>query len=111
MNYYIQHGCYWITHSRYFNQWVGGLPYAPHVYWNVITDDEDIIPVCTYGYKNLKSAKQKIKKYIVDVKECCLLHIETEEECYIRCQKQRLQIMRNWDNKTQTNSTKLSLGA
>ena len=74
-----QNGCHWIIHSRYYSQWVGSLPFAPHVYWNVITDD-DIIPVCTYGYRNLKSAQQQIKKSIVDVKEYRLLHIQPEEE-------------------------------
>ena len=79
MSVLTQNGCRWIIHSRYYSQWVGSLPFAPHVYWNVITDD-DIIPVCTHGYKNLKSAQQQIKKCIVDVKEYRLLHIQTEEE-------------------------------
>ena len=86
MNCTVQNGWYWITHSRYYNQWAGGLPYAPVVYWNAITDD-DIIPVCTWGYKNLKSAQQKIKKCIVDVKEYRLLHIETKEEYDIQSEK------------------------
>jgi len=79
MNTITDNGCLWLIHSRYYSQWVGSLPFAPHVYWNVITDD-DIIPVCTHGYKNLKSAQQQIKKRIVDVKEYRLLHIESEEE-------------------------------
>lgn len=86
MNYIVQNGWYWITHSRYRNQWAGGLPYAPVVYWNVITDD-DIIPVCTWGYKNLKSAQQQINKCIVDVKEYRLLHIETKKEYDIQSEK------------------------
>ncbi len=74
-----QNGCIWITHSRYYSQWTGGLPYAPFTYWNVITDD-DIIPVCTHGYKTLKSAQRQISSYISNVKECKVLHVETEEE-------------------------------
>jgi hypothetical protein len=74
-----ENGCLWITHSKYHYQWIGSLPFAPFVYWNVVTDD-DIIPVCTFGYKNLKSAQQQIKKCIVDVKEYRLLHIESEED-------------------------------
>ena len=82
----IEKGCFYFTHSKYYYQWVGGLPYAPHVYWNVITHD-DIIPVCTYGYKNLKSAQQQIKKFIVGVKEYHLLHTETKEESSIEMLK------------------------
>lgn len=74
-----QNGCVWITHSKYYYQWVGNLPYAPLTYWNVHTHD-DIIPVCTYGYKTLKSAQKQIASHISNVKECRLLHIETEEE-------------------------------
>ena len=79
MSVLTQNGCHWIIHSRYYSQWVGSLPFAPHVYWNVVTDD-DIIPVCTHGYKNLKSAQQQIKKSIKDIREYCLLHIQSEEE-------------------------------
>ena len=24
-----ENGCLWITHSKYYYQWIGGLPYAP----------------------------------------------------------------------------------
>jgi hypothetical protein len=75
----IEKGCFYFTHSRYHYQWVGGLPFASQVYWNVITND-DIIPVLTYGYKNLKSSQQQIKKYIPYAKEYRVLHIQTEEE-------------------------------
>ena len=75
----IEKGCFYFTHSRYHSQWVGGLPFSPQIYWNVITDD-DIIPVWTYGYKNLKSSQQQIKKYIPYAKEYRELHIQTEEE-------------------------------
>lgn len=83
-----ENGCLWITHSKYHYQWIGGLPFAPFVYWNVVTDD-DIIPVCTFGYKNLKSAQQQINKCIVDVKEYRLLHIETKKEHDIQAEKCR----------------------
>lgn len=69
----------YLAHSRYYSQWIGNLPFAPHVYWNVYIEN-DIIPVCTYGYKNLKSAQQQIKKYIADIKEYRLVHTETEDE-------------------------------
>ncbi len=72
-------GSLYLIHSRYYSQWTGGLPYAPFTYWNVITDD-DVIPVCTYGYKTLKSAQRQISSYISNVKEYKLLHVETEEE-------------------------------
>jgi hypothetical protein len=74
-----QNGCIWIIQSKYYNQWVGNLPFAPFVYWNVITDD-DTIPVCTYGYKTIKSAEKQISSYVSNIKELKVLHIETEEE-------------------------------
>jgi hypothetical protein len=79
MTYQDLNGCIWITHSGYYSQWIGGLPYAPFTYWNVVTDD-DIIPVCTHGYKTLKSAQRQISSYISNVKEYKVLHVETEEE-------------------------------
>lgn len=91
--------CFYFTHSKYYHQWTGGLPYAPFVYWNVITHD-DIIPVCTYGYKNSKSVIKQIKMYIADVIECKLLHTETEQESDI--QKQRL--IRECVNSSKENS-------
>jgi hypothetical protein len=81
-----ENGCLWITHSRYYSQWVGNLPYAPYIYWNVHTDD-NIIPVCTYGYKTLKSAQKQIASYVSDVKEYRMIHMETEEECKVRRMK------------------------
>lgn len=74
-----QNGCLWITHSRYYSQWVGSLPFAPYIYWNVVTES-DVIPVCTHGYKTLKSAQKQIASYISDVKEYKMIHIETKEE-------------------------------
>jgi hypothetical protein len=79
MSAFKSNGCLWVTHSRYYSQWVGNLPYVPFIYWNVHTHD-DIIPVCTYGYKTLKSAQKQIASYISDVKEYKMIHIETEEE-------------------------------
>jgi hypothetical protein len=75
----IENGCYYFTHSRYYSQWVGGLPFSPQIYWNIVTDD-DIIPVWTYGYKNVKSSQQQIKKHIPHAKEYRVIHIQTEEE-------------------------------
>jgi len=72
-------GSLYLIQSKYYSQWVGNLPFAPYVYWNVITDD-DVIPVCTYGYKTLKSAQKQISSYVSNVKEYRVLHVETEEE-------------------------------
>jgi hypothetical protein len=74
-----ENGCLWVTHSRYYSQWVGNLPYAPFIYWNVHTHD-NVIPVCTYGYKTLKSAQKQIASYVSDVKEYKMIHMETKEE-------------------------------
>jgi len=72
-------GCLWITHSRYYSQWVGNLPYAPFIYWNIHTHD-NVIPVCTYGYKTLKSAQKQIASCVSNIKEYRMIHMETEEE-------------------------------
>lgn len=81
----------YLTHSKYFYQWIGGLPFAPQVYWNVVTDD-DVIPVVTHGYKNEKSAQRQIKSYISNIKEFRLIHVETEEECDIENMRRIYQI-------------------
>lgn len=86
----------YLTHSKYFYQWTGGLPFAPHVYWNVVTDD-DVIPVVTYGYKNEKSAQKQIKYYISNIKEFRLIHVETEEECHVEMMKRIWQIRRAYN--------------
>lgn len=76
---FVCNGCISITHSKYYSQWIGGLPYKPQIYWNVITDN-DVIPVTTYGYKNIESSIKQIKLYISNIIECKLLHVETETE-------------------------------
>jgi len=76
----------YIVESKYYRQWVGGLPFAPHMYWNVVTDD-DVIPVMTHGYKNEKSSQKQIKQYVSNVKEIRLIHVETKEEYDIAFQK------------------------
>ena len=81
-----ENGCLWMTHSRYYSQWDGNLPYAPYIYWNVVTES-DVIPVCTRGYKTLKSAQKQISSYVSDVKEYRMIHMETEEECKVRMMK------------------------
>lgn len=91
---YIDNGSYYIVHSRYYSQWVA---YSPHLYWNVVTDD-DLIPVCTHGYANVKSSQQQIKKYISNVKECRLLHTETKEEHDIEMYKTISMIRSNYCN-------------
>lgn len=83
----------YLTHSKYFYQCIGGLPFAPQVYWNVVTDD-DVIPVVTHGYKNEKSVQRQIKSYISNIKEFRLIHVETEEEYHIEKIKSIQQIRR-----------------
>lgn len=86
-------GALYLTHSKYYYQWVGDLPFSPQVYWNVVTDD-DIIPVCTHGYKNQKSAQKQIKSYIPNAKEFRLIHVETEEECEVETKEWIQQVSR-----------------
>jgi len=74
-----ENGCIWITSAKYYYQSPASLPFASQTYWNVVTDD-DVIPVCTYGYKTPKSAQSKISSYVLNVKEIRLIHVETEEE-------------------------------
>ncbi len=85
-NYFKDDETVYIVQSKYYIQCVRGLPFAPHMYWNVVTDD-DVIPVITYGYKNEKSSQKQIKQYILNVKEIRLIHIETKEENDIAFQK------------------------
>jgi hypothetical protein len=85
-NYFKDDETVYIVQSKYYSQCVRGLPFAPHMYWNVVTDD-DVIPVITYGYKNEKSSQKQIKQYILNVKEIRLIHIETKEENDIAFQK------------------------
>jgi hypothetical protein len=89
-----ENGCIWITHSKYYYQSPASLPFAPQTYWNVITNN-DVIPVCTYGYKTLKSAQSKISSYVSNVKEIKLIHIETEEEHRIQNIKYIRECMKN----------------
>jgi hypothetical protein len=93
-NYFKDDKTVYITQSKYYRQWVGGLPFAPQMYWNVVTNDDDVIPVTTHGYKNEKSSQKQIKQYISNVKEIRLIHVETEEEHKVEFQK-RIARMRN----------------
>jgi hypothetical protein len=72
-------GCRWIISSKYYKQSPASLPFAPHMYWNVVTD-RDIIPVCTWGYKDEKSARKQINTYIYGVKEIRLLYVQSKED-------------------------------
>jgi hypothetical protein len=69
-----------VIHSNYYYKTINSNPVAQMVYWNVIDQDNDIIPVTTYGYKNYTIAERKIKEYVLNVKEIVFLHEETEEE-------------------------------
>lgn len=85
MSKFCQDECIYLVHSKYYRQWVGGLPFAPHMYWNVVTDD-DVIPVVTHGYKNEKSSQKQVKSNISNVQEIRLIHVETKEEYDVQLQ-------------------------
>jgi hypothetical protein len=75
-----QNGIVYVIHSdRYYNC-ISNKPFCPNIYWNVITTDNNIIPVVTNGYKNNNTAKQKIIQNLKAVKECVLIHQQTQEE-------------------------------
>jgi hypothetical protein len=74
------HGTLNIIHSDYYYKTPSSNPYAPHVYWNVVTDDGDILPVISLGYKKHSMVEKNIKKHVSNVKEIVFLHEETEQE-------------------------------
>ena len=75
-----QNGTVYVVHSDYYYNSISNKPFMPHVYWNVITEDNNIIPVTTLGYKSEKTAKQKIIQNVKNVRECVMVHAETQEE-------------------------------
>lgn len=78
-----ENGSIWITHSTYYSRWTGGLPFRPHVYWNLISDQYDRIPVCTYGYKNHSTAEAAIRRYVNNIKELVFIYEQSEQEYQI----------------------------
>jgi hypothetical protein len=75
-----QQGTVYVIHSDCYYNCVSGKPFVPNLYWNVITTHGNIIPVVTNGYKNEKTAKQKIIQNVKEVKECVFIHEQTKEE-------------------------------
>lgn len=67
-----------IIHSDYYYKTPSSNPYAPCVYWNVVTDDGDILPVVSHGYKKHSTVENNIKKHISNVKEIVFLYEEPE---------------------------------
>lgn len=75
-----QQGTVYVIHSDRYYKSISNKPFVPHLYWNVITTNGNIIPVVTNGYKNEKIAKQKIIQNVKAVKQCVFIHKQTKEE-------------------------------
>ena len=79
MPYFTYHGTLNIVHSDLYYKIITDQDIS-QTYWNVTTDDGDVIPVISCGYKKREMVEKRIKGYFQNVKEIVFLHKDTEEK-------------------------------